>query len=144
MTLGAFAYVVVLERQIGREATFADLAGRGWIDEDESLLHTLPALGMTICMLALAGIPPTAGFFSKFGLFDGVVEVGYGWLAVVGAVGSVVSLAYYLRVVVELYMRPRDEARAAEAAESLPAPGAGPQRPAGTRLPVAAAFGVAL
>ena len=142
MTLGAFTYVVVLERELGRELTFADLGGRGWIDEDQSLLHALPAFGLVVCMLALAGIPPTAGFFSKFGLFDGVVEVGYGWLAVVGALGSVVSLAYYLRVVVELYMRPRDEARVATEAQTLPAPGGGPLRPAGTMMPVAATVGV--
>ena len=72
------------------------------------------------------------------------MESGYGWLAVVGALGSVVSLGYYLRVVVELYMRPADDARAAEAAETLPAPTAGPTRAAGTRMPLAAALGVAL
>jgi NADH-quinone oxidoreductase subunit N len=144
MTLGAFTYVVVLERELGREATFADLAGRGWIGEDRSLLHALPPLGMVICMLALAGIPPTAGFFAKFGLFAAVVEAGYGWLAVVGVLGSVVSLAYYLRVVVELYMRPRDDARAAEAAATLPAPSTTPVGPAGVALPATAALGVAL
>jgi NADH-quinone oxidoreductase subunit N len=144
MTLAAFTYVVVLERELGREATYADLAGRGWIGEDRSMLHALPALGMVVSMLALAGIPPTAGFFSKLGLFQGAVESGYGWLAVVGALGSVISLGYYLRVVVELYMRPADSARAAEAAETLPAPTAGPTRPAGTRMPAAAALGVAL
>jgi NADH-quinone oxidoreductase subunit N len=144
MTLGAFAYVVVLERELGREATFADLAGRGWVRGDQSLLLVLPPLGMTICMLALAGIPPTAGFFGKFGLFAGAVEAGYGWLAVVGAIGSVVSLAYYLRVLVELYMRQPDEARAAEAAATLAAPTTGPTRPAGTRMPAVATLGVAL
>ncbi|MCW2921386.1 MAG: proton-translocating NADH-quinone oxidoreductase, chain [Thermoleophilia bacterium] len=144
MTLGAFAYVVVLEREIGRDATFADLAGRGWIGEDKTMLQALPALGVSICMLSLAGIPPTAGFFSKFGLFDGVVQSGYGWLAVVGAVGSVISLGYYLRVLVELYMRAPDAARIAAEAADLPAPTTGPTRPAGTRMPVAAALGVAL
>jgi len=145
MTLGAFAYVMVVERDLGRDATFADLAGRGWISEEQSLLHALPGLGMSICMLSLAGIPPTAGFFGKFGLFDGVVESDYAWLAVVGALGSVVSLGYYLRVVVELYMRQPDEARAAEAAASLPAPTtSGAVRPAGTRMPITAGLAVVL
>jgi NADH-quinone oxidoreductase subunit N len=144
MTLGAFAYVIVIERELGRDATYADLAGRGWIGEDKTMLHALPALGMAICMLSLAGIPPTAGFFSKFGLFDGVVQSGYGWLAVVGAVGSVISLAYYLRVLVELYMRAPDASRVAAETAHLPAPTNGPTRPAGTRMPVAAALGVVL
>ena len=145
MTLGAFAAVLVIERDLGRDATFADLAGRGWIGSDDSLLRMVPALGLTICMLALAGIPPTGGFFSKFGLFEAVVEADYAWLAVVGAVGSVVSLGYYLRVVVELYMQPRDADRAALEAASLPAPSTGgDQRPSGTRMPLTATLAVAL
>lgn len=144
MTLGAFAYVVVLERELGREATFADLAGRGWIGPDDSMARALPGIGLVLCMLSLAGIPPTAGFFSKLGLFQGVVEVDYAWLAVVGAIGSVVSLGYYLRVIVELYMRQHDTVRATEAAATLPAPTTGPTRPAGTRMPVAASLGVAM
>jgi NADH-quinone oxidoreductase subunit N len=144
MTLGAFAYVVVLEREIGREATYADLAGRGWVDENQSLVRALPGIGLTVCMFALAGIPPTAGFFSKFGLFEGAVQAGYGWLAVVAAIGSVVSLGYYLRVIVELYMRPADQTRAAEAAATLPAPSTGTPFGAGVRMPISAGLGVAL
>jgi NADH-quinone oxidoreductase subunit N len=144
MTLGAFAYVMVLERAIGRDATFADLAGRGWIAADQSLLHALPAFGMVICTLSLAGIPPTAGFFSKFGVFDAAYEAGYGWLALVGALGSVVSLGYYLRVVVELYMRSPDAARIAEETSGLPAASTGEVRPAGTRMPATAVLGIAL
>lgn len=122
MTLGAFAYVLVLERDLGRDATLADLAGRGWIPESGSILAALPAFGMAICALSLAGIPPTAGFFSKFGLFSAAVEHHYAWLALVAVLGSVVSLAYYLRILVELYMHAPDEARAAAFAASLPAP----------------------
>jgi NADH-quinone oxidoreductase subunit N len=144
MTLGAFAYVMVLERALGRDATFADLAGRGWIAADQSLLHALPALGMAICALSLAGIPPTAGFFSKFGLFDAAYEAHYGWLALVGAVGSVLSLGYYLRVLVELYMHAPNAERIAEETAALPAPSTGVVRPAGTRMPVTATLGVVL
>jgi NADH-quinone oxidoreductase subunit N len=144
MTLGAFAYVMVLERAIGRDATFADLAGRGWVAAEQPMLQALPGLGFAICALSLAGIPPTAGFFSKFGLFDGVVESGYGWLAVVGALGSVISLGYYLRVLVELYMRSPEKARIQEETAALPAPSTGETRPAGTRLPVTAGLAVGL
>ncbi|MCW2925967.1 MAG: proton-translocating NADH-quinone oxidoreductase, chain, partial [Thermoleophilia bacterium] len=145
MSLGAFAYIMVLERDLGRDATFADLAGRGWITADQSLLRTLPALGMVVCSLSLAGIPPTAGFFSKFGLFQGAVEADYAWLAVVAALGSVVSLGYYLRVGVELYMRAPDASRLAEETAHLPAASVSDDvRPAGTRMPVTAALGFAL
>ncbi|MCW2928068.1 MAG: proton-translocating NADH-quinone oxidoreductase, chain [Thermoleophilia bacterium] len=147
MTLGAFAYVLVVERELGRDATFADLAGRGWISEEQSLLRALPALGFTICALSLAGIPPTAGFFSKFGLFDATYEAGYGWLAVVGALGSVISLGFYLRPAVELYMRPADAERVAAETASLPAPSQADNfEPVkvGTKMPVVALIGVGL
>jgi NADH-quinone oxidoreductase subunit N len=144
MTLGAFAYVIVLERELGRDATFADLAGRGWMGADGSILRMLPALGMAICALSLAGIPPTAGFFSKLGLFTAAVDANYAWLALVAALGSVVSLGYYLRVIVELYMRAPDEARAAAAAANVPGLGDGPVWPARTRVPAIATVGVGL
>ena len=61
---------------------------------------------MTIAMLALAGIPATAGFIGKFYLIDAAVDGGYTWLGVVIVVGSMISLAYYLRVVAAMWMRP--------------------------------------
>jgi NADH:ubiquinone oxidoreductase subunit 2 (subunit N) len=54
---------------------------------------------MTVAMLSLAGFPPLSGFIGKFMLFGSAVEADLTWLAIVGAVGSMVSLAYYLRVV---------------------------------------------
>ena len=144
MTLGAFAYVMVLERALGRDATFADLAGRGWIAADQSIYFVLPGLSFAICALSLAGIPPTAGFFSKFGLFEGAYESGYAWLAVVGAIGSVISLGYYLRVLVELYMRSPEKARIDEDTVNLPAQSTGEVRPAGTRLPITSALAIGL
>ncbi|MEO6866510.1 MAG: NADH-quinone oxidoreductase subunit N [Gaiellales bacterium] len=144
MTLGAFVYVVVLEREIGREATYADLAGRGWLTDQERLTQALPGIGLTICALSLAGIPPTAGFFSKFGLFGAAVESGYAWLAVVGVLTSVVSLGYYLRIIIELYARTPDAVRIADEAATLPAPAVGVLQPVGIRMPVSATLGVAL
>lgn len=58
------------------------------------------AILLTVCLLALAGIPPTAGFLGKFYLFMGAVESGYVPLAVLGLLTSVVSVYFYLRVVV--------------------------------------------
>src|SRR5262249_45451645 len=72
-----------------------------------------PALAalMTLFMVALAGIPGTAGFTGKFLIFQAAVDAGYVWLAILGVLMSVVSVYYYLRVPLLMYMRdPRDEA----------------------------------
>jgi NADH-quinone oxidoreductase subunit N len=66
-----------------------------------------PFLGLCMAafMFALAGIPPTAGFFAKYYLFSAAVEQGMVGLAVIGVLNSALSLYYYLRVVVTLYMQ---------------------------------------
>ena len=58
-------------------------------------------------MLALAGLPGTAGFIGKFFLIEATVEGDFTWLGVVIVIGSMISLAYYLRVVAAVWMRPR-------------------------------------
>jgi NADH-quinone oxidoreductase subunit N len=71
-------------------------------------------------MLGLAGFPATAGFIGKFYLLRAAVDGGYNWLAVMIVVGSVISLAYYLRVVAAMWMGPIDIA--------VPSPTGGPVR----------------
>jgi NADH-quinone oxidoreductase subunit N len=98
MQLGAFAVVVLLRRQ--------DVVG----DElkDFSGLHfrnPYAAFAMLIFMLSLGGIPPTAGFMGKFWLFGAAIEAGYYWLAVIGVLNSAVSLYYYIRIVVFMYVK---------------------------------------
>jgi NADH-quinone oxidoreductase subunit N len=80
---------------------------------------------MTISMLALAGIPATAGFFGKFYLIDATVSGGYTWLGVVIVVGSMISLGYYLPVIAAMWMReaPSGEARTGPEAPVTDAPG---------------------
>ena len=81
---------------------------------------------MTIAMLRLAGIPATAGFIGKFQLIEAAVDGGYTWLGIVIVIGSMISLAYYLRVVAAMW---RDEAQPAPAQ-----PGIDPaHRPRGAR-----------
>jgi NADH-quinone oxidoreductase subunit N len=104
VNLGAFGLVVMLRRQgiVGDQvADFAGLARRApW-----------PAFAMLVFMLSLAGIPATAGFVGKWYLFGAAVRADYTWLAVVAVLNSAVSLYYYARVVVMMYMRePVDEA----------------------------------
>src|SRR4051812_32691221 len=65
---------------------------------------------MTIAMLALAGFPATAGFFGKLQLIRAAADNGYTWLGIVIVVGSAVSLAYYLRVIGAVWMRPATSA----------------------------------
>ncbi|MGI8593549.1 MAG: proton-conducting transporter membrane subunit, partial [Solirubrobacteraceae bacterium] len=73
---------------------------------------------MTIAMLSLAGIPATAGFIGKIYLIEAAVDGEYTWLGIVLVVGSMISLAYYLRVVAAMWMReaPRTEALVARPA----------------------------
>ncbi|MCY3771648.1 MAG: NADH-quinone oxidoreductase subunit N [Gemmatimonadetes bacterium] len=99
MNLGAFGVLAVLSARGAECATLDDLAGLG-------SRHPLLAAVMAVVMFSLAGIPPTAGFMAKFYLFSAVVTGGYIALAVIGLLFSGVSLYYYLRVVVWMYMRP--------------------------------------
>lgn len=77
------------------------LRGRTRLEDYSGLLHTRPALAvvLVLALLSLVGIPPTAGFAGKLGLFAVTVDVGYGWLAAVAVVNTVISLFYYLRVI---------------------------------------------
>ncbi|HXJ84909.1 MAG TPA: NADH-quinone oxidoreductase subunit N [Candidatus Methylomirabilis sp.] len=97
-TAGAFGVVLLLERD-GREAValsdYGGLAAR----------HPLMALALSIFLLSLIGIPPTAGFVGKFYLFGSAVRAGYIWLAVIGALNSAAAAYYYLRLIVYMYMR---------------------------------------
>ena len=110
MNLAAFAVIVARERETPLGDDIASLNGIG-------ATRPLLAWPMTIAMLALAGIPPTAGFFGKFYLIDAAVDDGYTWLAVFIVVGSMISLAYYLKVIAAIWMTPsEDEAGVAVAA----------------------------
>jgi NADH-quinone oxidoreductase subunit N len=99
MQLGAFAVIVMMRRQdvVGDE--LKDFAGL-------HVRHPLAAFAMLLFMLSLGGIPPTAGFMGKFWLFGAAIEAGYVWLAVIGVLNSAVSLYYYIRIVVFMYVKP--------------------------------------
>ena len=65
---------------------------------------------MTVCLLSLGGLPPTAGFIAKWYIFSAAVSAGYYGLAIIGVLTSVVSVFFYLRVVVMMYMADRSTA----------------------------------
>jgi NADH-quinone oxidoreductase subunit N len=98
MQLGAFAIVVLLRRRdiIGDE--LKDLSGL-------YLRSPFAAFAMLLFMLSLGGIPPTAGFMGKFWLFSAAIDAKYYWLAVIGVLNSAVSLYYYIRIVVFMYLK---------------------------------------
>ena len=62
---------------------------------------------MTIFLLSLGGFPPLAGFIAKWYVFSAAVKAGYYWLAIIGVLTSVVSVFFYLRIVVMMYMTHR-------------------------------------
>jgi NADH-quinone oxidoreductase subunit N len=106
MNLPAFAVIAIRERETGLGDDISALQGLG---SDRPEL----AWPITISMLALAGLPGTVGFMGKLYLIEAAVEGDYTWLAVAIAIGTMVSLAYYLRVVAAVWMRPAAEPGAA-------------------------------
>ena len=98
MQLGAFAVIVLMRRRdvVGDELKdFSGLAFR----------HPYAAFAMLLFMLSLGGIPPTAGFMGKFWLFSAAIDAHYYWLALIGVLNSAVSLYYYIRLVVFMYVK---------------------------------------
>jgi NADH-quinone oxidoreductase subunit N len=93
MNLGAFGVMVV--RACDRIDSFAGLA------------RLRPGLAgvMTLFMLSLAGIPGTVGFIAKFTVFSAAVRADFIWLTILAVLTSVVSVYYYLRIPVLMYMR---------------------------------------
>ena len=98
MNLGAFFIVIFVKNKTGGES-FEDFEGLGW---------KMPIVGafMTLFMLSLTGLPPTAGFVGKLYIFKTLVSAGSGflWLVVAGGVNSVISLYYYFHVVKVMFL----------------------------------------
>jgi NADH-quinone oxidoreductase subunit N len=103
MNLAAFSVIVARERETPFGDSIRSVRGLG---AERPLL----AWPLTISMLALAGLPATVGFIGKLYLIEALVEGDYTWLAVFIAVGTMISIAYYLRVVAAMWMRPEAEA----------------------------------
>ncbi len=106
MNVGAFAIVALAGRELG------NFAGLG---------RSRPAAGaaMVVFLISLVGIPPLGGFVGKLLLFGAAIDAGFLWLAVVGILNSVVSLAVYLRIVVPMYQAPKGAPGSAPAATAV-------------------------
>ena len=98
MNLGAFFIVIFVKNKTGGES-FEDFEGLGW---------KMPIVGafMTLFMLSLTGLPPTAGFIGKLYIFKTLVGAGseFLWLVVAGGINSVISLYYYFHVVKVMFL----------------------------------------
>lgn len=96
--LGAFLVVIAIENQTGA----VDISQYG------GMIKRAPALAalMVFFMLSLAGIPPTAGFLGKFFVFGAAINAGYGWLAAIGVINSIISVFYYFRILRPMFFEP--------------------------------------
>ena len=95
--------------RVRRDRTARDAADRNeQITDYAGLWNVRPGLAalMTIFLLSLGGFPPLAGFIAKWYVFTAAMKAGYTWLAIIGVLTSVVSVFFYLRIVVMMYMTP--------------------------------------
>lgn len=99
--LGAFAVLTVVEEKSGKIG----------MDDYNGLYQTNPKLAflMTLCLFSLAGIPPFAGFFSKFFVFMAAFNAGFHLLVFIALVNTVISLYYYLLIVKAMYINPNSQ-----------------------------------
>jgi NADH-quinone oxidoreductase subunit N len=102
MNVGTFAFILSMERD-GRPVS--DIAGLNQFAKKEPL----KALAMLVLLFSLAGVPPMVGFFGKFYVLKAAVDAGWTWLAVAGAVASVIGAFYYLRIVYFMYFGAEQE-----------------------------------
>jgi NADH-quinone oxidoreductase subunit N len=110
MTVGAFGTVMLVSGRGEERTRIADYAG---------LARTNPVAAalMTLFLLSLAGIPPTAGFIAKVNVFSAAIGAGYWELVLLGVLMSVAAAFFYLRVIVVMYMQESEEVSASDAIE---------------------------
>jgi NADH-quinone oxidoreductase subunit N len=108
--IGAFGVVAIIERKLAQTGLADDLTSWAGLSEK----HPALAAAMSLFMISLAGVPPTAGFMAKLVVFRSAVEAGLTPLAIFGVLTSVAGLYYYLRVVVYVYMYPQPKAEAVQ------------------------------
>jgi NADH-quinone oxidoreductase subunit N len=98
MNLGAFGIVILLDKG----ENISDYNGL-------SKSHPYAAALMLVFMFSLAGIPPTAGFIGKFYIFMAAINAGYTWLVAIAVIFSAISAYFYLRIIMNMYMKPLGE-----------------------------------
>jgi len=101
MDLGAFGTLATLSEEGEDLDALEDFRGLAYIHPWRSAL-------LTICLVSLAGLPPTAGFMGKFILFRAVLQANFVVLALIGIATVIVSIYFYFRIIVALYMQPME------------------------------------
>ncbi len=96
MNIGVFVFIVNMERNGVAVTTIDSLNMYNNVSKSQTLF-------LTILLFSLAGIPPLAGFFGKFFIFNAAINAGLSWLAVMGGIASVIAAFYYLRIVYLMY-----------------------------------------
>lgn len=101
-TLGIFAALSYLGGEGEKRATFDDFKGLAKV-------RPYSAAAITVFLLSMAGIPPTAGFMGKFYIITSAISEGHMALAVLGVVSSILSMWYYLRLIINMYFHDAEE-----------------------------------
>ncbi len=96
MNIGVFVFILNMERNGVAVTTINSLNMYNNISKSQTLF-------LTVLLFSLAGIPPLAGFFGKFFIFNAAINAGLSWLAVMGGIASVIAAFYYLRIVYLMY-----------------------------------------
>jgi len=112
MNMGAFGILTCLGL-VGDATTFDDVKGMGWKRPDL-------AIAAALCLFGLAGIPPMAGFYGKYMIFKELILQGHVSMAVTGVLASLVSVYYYFRLPVALFLD-KPSAKAEREASERPA-----------------------
>ena len=102
MNMGAFSVIIMFTGKGEKRENIKDFAGLGYKKPFE-------ALALTVFMLSLAGIPATAGFMGKYRIFAASLNAGFVWLTIIALMNSLVSVWYYLGIVVTMFMTSSDE-----------------------------------
>jgi NADH-quinone oxidoreductase subunit N len=103
MNVGTFAFILSMEKD---GAPVTDIGALNQYAKREPI----KALALLVLMFSLAGVPPMLGFFAKFGVLRAAVDADMAWLAVAGAVASVIGAFYYLRIVFYMYFGTESDA----------------------------------
>jgi NADH-quinone oxidoreductase subunit N len=98
MIFGVFGIVILLGRKGDENLEIENYSGLAY-------KHPIIALTMTIFLLSLGGLPPLAGFVAKFYIFSAALKEGYLILVIIAVLNSAISLYYYLKVIVFMYMK---------------------------------------